>query len=367
MTDETLYMKKAMELAKKGNGHTNPNPLVGAVIVKNNTIISEGYHECFGGLHAEINAFTQAKESVEGATMYVTLEPCSHYGKTPPCALAIIEKGIKKVVVGMLDPNPLVSGKGIAMLKEHGIEVEVGILEVEIMKMNEIFIKYISTQLPFCILKTAMTLDGKIATVSGESKWISCKQSRTQVHQLRQQVGAIMVGVQTVLIDNPTLSTRLDDVKISHPLRIIVDSKGRVPVDSKVMERCSNQKTLIATTHQMSQEKRKEIEENGHQVIVCPMKEAGVDLKYLMAQLGMMGIDSVLIEGGSTLNFSALKEGIVDKVITYIAPMIIGGQTAITPIGGGGITELKESIKLKNIQVSKVGDDIRLEGYLKEV
>ncbi|MDD4047507.1 MAG: bifunctional diaminohydroxyphosphoribosylaminopyrimidine deaminase/5-amino-6-(5-phosphoribosylamino)uracil reductase RibD, partial [Clostridia bacterium] len=223
----TKYMSKAIELAQKGLGYTSPNPLVGTVIVKENRIIGEGYHQYYGGAHAEINAFNNATENVQGATLYVTLEPCSHYGKTPPCVKAIIEKKISKVVIGMMDPNPIVAGNGMKNLKEHGIEVVCGILEDKVKQLNEIYIKYITTKLPFCILKTAMTLDGKIASSIGDAKWITNEESRKYVHEIRHKVSGIMVGIGTVLADNPKLTTRLENKKGKDPIRIIVDSTAK--------------------------------------------------------------------------------------------------------------------------------------------
>lgn len=360
------FMKRALELAKKGVGYTSPNPLVGAVIVKNNKIIGEGYHEKYGQAHAEINAFKNTTENVKGATMYVTLEPCSHYGKTPPCAEAIVKKGISKVIVGMTDPNPKVSGKGISILQENGIEVVSGILEKEAKKINEIFIKYITTKKPFCILKTAMTLDGKIATYTGDSKWITGKKSRKYVHEIRHRVSGIMVGIGTVLYDNPKLTTRLEDKEEKDPIRIIVDTKGRIPLDVNVLNIESNGKTIISTTKKASKEKIEAIKKKGAEIIITPLKNGRVDLQYLMSELGNKGIDSVLLEGGETLNFSALEEGIVDKVISFMAPKIIGGTDAKTPVGGKGIKNINQAITLKDMEVSKIDEDIMIQGYIRK-
>ncbi|RKD29549.1 bifunctional diaminohydroxyphosphoribosylaminopyrimidine deaminase/5-amino-6-(5-phosphoribosylamino)uracil reductase RibD [Thermohalobacter berrensis] len=360
------YMKRAIELSKQGIGYTNPNPLVGAVILKNNRIIGEGYHEYYGGPHAEINAFSNVKEDVEGATMYVTLEPCSHYGKTPPCAKAIVEKGIKKVVIGMKDPNPLVAGKGIKILENNGIEVVAGVLEDEIKKLNEIFIKYITTNKPFCIMKTAMTLDGKIAAKTGDSKWISNEKSRRYVHKLRHRVTGIMVGIGTVLTDDPRLTTRLENQRGSNPIRIVVDSSGRIPIDAKVLNIDDDTKTIIATTKRINENKVKALEEKGAEVLITPIKNNRVDLKYLIGELGRRKIDSILLEGGSTLNYAALNEGIVDKVVSFIAPKIVGGQDAKTPVGGEGKDFIKNSFKLKDINVKRFEEDIMIEGYIRK-
>lgn len=360
------YMRMAIELAKKGTGFTSPNPLVGAVIVKNEKIIGEGYHEYYGGPHAEINAFKKATEEVKGATMYVTLEPCSHYGKTPPCAEAIVKSGISKVIIGMKDPNPMVSGNGIKLLKENGIEVISGILEEEVKKLNEIFIKYITTKRPFCILKTAMTLDGKIASYTGDSRWINNEISRAYVHEIRHKVSGIMVGIGTVLIDNPMLTTRITGKTTSDPIRIIVDTEAKIPLEANVLNLESNSKTIIATTEKAHKNKLKALEEKNAEIIITPIKDNKVDLDYLMIKLGENGIDSVLLEGGGELNYSALKVGIVDKVISFISPKIIGGRDAKTPVRGDGIEHINDAIKLEDIEISRFNEDIMIEGYIRK-
>lgn len=357
-------MERALELARMGIGHTNPNPLVGAVIVKDGRIIGEGYHEFYGGPHAEVNAFKNAVEDVKGAVMYVTLEPCSHYGKTPPCAKAIIEKGIKKVIIGLQDPNPLVAGKGIEILMENGIEVETGVLEEEGKRLNEVFFKYITTGLPFCIMKTAMTLDGKIATGTGDSKWITGEHSRRYVHMLRNRTAGIMVGIGTVLADDPMLNTRLEDGGGRDPIRIILDSSARIPLDAKVLNLDSKASTIIAATERADRDKIKALEERGAEIIITPLKDNEVDLSFLMKALGEKKIDSILIEGGSKINYAALEAGIVDKVNAFIAPKIIGGDNAKTPVGGEGRTFMKDAVNLRDIQVYRFGNDIMIEGYI---
>ncbi len=357
-------MKRAIELAQRGIGYTSPNPLVGAVIVKNGKIIGEGYHGYYGGPHAEINAFKNITEDVKDATMYVTLEPCSHFGKTPPCAEAIVKNGIHKVIIGMKDPNPIVAGRGIRILEENGIEVVCGILEDEVKKLNEIFIKYITKEIPFCILKTAMTLDGKISTATGDSKWITNEKSREYVHKLRHQVSAIMVGIGTVLTDNPRLTTRLKGDKSRNPIRVIVDTYCRIPLEVEVLKTDFDTKTIIATTEKADDTKLKVIRNKGVDIIITPLKNGRVDLDYLMKKLGERKIDSVLLEGGSTLNYSAIKEGLVDKVISFIAPKIIGGSTAKTPIGGEGIESIGKAISINNINIKRFHEDIMIEGYI---
>lgn len=363
---EIKYMKRALELAAKGIGYTNPNPLVGAVIVKDGKIIGEGYHEVYGSHHAEVNAFKNATEDVRGATMYVTLEPCSHYGKTPPCANAIVEKGIKKVVIGLEDPNPLVAGRGIQILKDNNIEVISGVMEDEGRKLNEIFLKYITTKRPFLILKTAMTLDGKIAAYTGDSKWITNELSRKYVHKLRHRISGIMVGIGTILADDPILTTRLDIGNGSDPIRIIVDTSARIPLEAKVLHVESKARTIIATTELAEENKIKILEDMGAEVIVTLLKNNRVDLNYLMKALGEKSIDSVLLEGGSELNYSAIEEGIVDKVNAFIAPKIIGGINAKTPIGGIGKTTVSEAILIENMEIHRFDNDVMLEGYVKK-
>lgn len=358
------YMKRAIELSTKGIGYVNPNPLVGAVIVKDKKIIGEGYHRFYGGHHAEIEAFNSATEDTKDATMYVTLEPCCHYGKTPPCVNAIIKNGIKKVVIGLKDPNPKVLGMGIEILRANGIEVVTGVLEDEVGKLNEIFIKYIKTNTPFCILKSAMTLDGKIAAVSGDSKWITDVKSRQYVHELRHRVSGIMVGIGTILADDPLLNTRLLNKKGSDAARIIVDSFARLPLESRVLNIESKAKTIVAVTEKASKERIEALQKKGAEIIITPQVENRVDIKFLTKMLGEMNIDSVLLEGGSELNFFALNEGIVDKVCFFIAPKIIGGREAKTPIGGSGIERLSDAINIKDIEIKRFENDIMIEGYI---
>lgn len=358
------YMSIALSLSLKGKGHVSPNPIVGALIVKDNVIIGEGYHEKYGEAHAEINAFKNAVEDVKGSTMYVTLEPCSHYGKTPPCAEEIIKKKINRVVIGTLDTNTLVSGRGVKMLKEAGIEVEVGVLEEECMKANEVFMKYIINKEPFVVMKSAMSLDGKIATATGKSKWITGEKARKKVHLLRKELTAIMVGVNTVINDNPELTCRIEGGV--NPIRIIVDSNIRIPLESKVLQTAKNIKTIIATTEKVDKHKVKLIEELGAQVIKVKSKGGRVDLKKLMKILGEEKIDSILLEGGGNLNFSALNEGIVDKVQIYIAPKIIGGEKAKGVVLGSGIQDLKDAFLIDEVTYRNIGEDILIEGYIKK-
>lgn len=366
MEDYNFYMEKALKLAKKGEGKVNPNPKVGAIVVKDNEIIGEGYHKYFGGPHAEVYALNKAGENSKGSTLYVTLEPCSHYGKTPPCAEAIVKAGISKVVIAMEDPNPLVAGRGINILKNHGIEVITGVMEEEAKKLNEVFIKYITEKEPFIVLKTASTLDGKIATKTGESKWITGEQARYRVHQIRNNLSGIMVGIGTIIKDDPLLTTRIEEGR--SPKAIIVDSKLRTPLEAKILNTVKERNIYIATTKEHNNlSKKKALEDLGVKILEFEENNEGkVPLKELMKALAKEDIDSILLEGGSTLNFSALKEGIVDKAMCFIAPKIIGGNDSKAMIGGAGIESLKDVFKLKDLTFEKIGEDILIEGYIKD-
>ncbi|MCX6306321.1 MAG: bifunctional diaminohydroxyphosphoribosylaminopyrimidine deaminase/5-amino-6-(5-phosphoribosylamino)uracil reductase RibD [Bacteroidetes bacterium] len=363
MTDDLKYMKRAISLAKRGAGWVNPNPMVGAVLVKDGKIVGEGFHDFFGGNHAEVNALQGvSSQDASGSTLYVTLEPCSHHGKTPPCANLIAEKKISRVVISMEDPNPVVNGQGSAFLKSAGIMVETGLLEPEARQMNEVFIKFIGTKQPFVLLKTAMTLDGKIATVTNASRWITGEPSRKLVHLLRQQLSAVMVGVNTVIFDDPLLNIRMKG-EWKNPLKVIADTFGRISLTAKVLTN-DPQLTIVATTGHADPRKLKQIERMGAQVMICPLKDNRVDLGFVMQSLGSMGIDSVMIEGGSTLAFSALQERVVDKVVSFIAPKILGGAGAPTAVGGTGIEKMEDAINLANLRVRKVGDDLMVEGWI---
>ena len=357
---EKAYMQRALELAEKGRGWTNPNPMVGAVIVKDGRIIGEGYHERCGQGHAEVNAFKNATEDVENAELYVTLEPCSHHGKTPPCADLIISKKIKRVVIAALDPNPLVSGRGVKKLEDAGIEVVSGLLAEESITLNEIFMKYIRKKEPFVLLKSAMTLDGKIATVSGESKWISNETSRAHGQKLRNQYMSILVGVQTVIEDDPQLTCRIEGGK--NPIRIVADSSLRIPENAKILEDQESASTILAIAKASDSEKKKRLEERGIRIIEFADEKGRVDLKKLFLQLGTEGIDSILIEGGGTLAGSVIQTGMVDRVITYIAPILVGGKNAKSPVAGEGVAELSQALKLEKLEVIPLDGDVALTG-----
>jgi diaminohydroxyphosphoribosylaminopyrimidine deaminase/5-amino-6-(5-phosphoribosylamino)uracil reductase len=358
MNPDKKYMHRAIELAKKGIGFVNPNPLVGAVIVKDDKIIGEGWHAKCGGLHAERNALASCRQSPEGSTIYVTLEPCCHFGKTPPCTDAIIENKIAKVVIGSSDPNPLVSGKGAKIMREHGIEVVTGVLKPECDSLNDIFFHYITTGKPYVIMKYAMTADGKIATVTGDSKWITSEPAREHVHQTRKRVSAIMAGIGTVLSDNPMLDCRTEDP--SNPIRIICDSRLKIPLDSKIAKTAKDIPTYIATIIK-DDKKIKQLENMGVNIIQTKEKNQRVDLNHLMEYLGSLKIDSVLQEGGAELNYSALQSEIVSKIQVYIAPKIFGGAAAKSPIGGAGVELAKQAYILLPPSVTYLGNDILLE------
>lgn len=363
MIDEQ-YMAIALSLAKKGAGFTNPNPMVGAVIVKDGKIIGEGYHKKYGGPHAEVNAFADADkrgENTKGATIYVTLEPCFHYGKTPPCVDLVLKKEVSRVVIGTLDPNPLVAGQSVTKMEKAGIEVVSGVLKEECLKLNEIFFQYVTTKKPFVLLKSALSLDGKIATVTGESQWISCEKSRREVHELRGVYASIMVGIGTVLADNPSLTCRLDGKK--SPIRIIVDSSLQTPLDANILKNQDVAKTIIATTSKADEEKKRQIEAMGVEVLVLDEKDGHVDLNQLQEAISERKIDSVLLEGGADLAFGAIKAGIVDKVRYYIAPIMLGGQQSKAALGGEGFERLSDAFFLENITTRQIGQDICVEGY----
>jgi len=357
-------MRRALELAGKAAGRTSPNPMVGAVIVKNGRVIAEGYHKKAGRPHGEIEALRKAGKRARGAQMFVNLEPCCHQGRTPPCTDAIIESGIKEVFVGMRDPNPLVAGKGIRQLKRAGIAVHSGLLKSECLRLNEVFVKYIQTGMPFVILKSALSLDGKIATSTGESQWITGPEARERVHRMRDQVDAILVGAGTVLKDNPRLTTRLKKGKGHNPARVILDVRAEIPLKARVFQHANRDRIIYVTTSQASAVRVNRLKDRGVEVQVFSWINAHISLIKLVKLLGQMEIASVLLEGGSGINASALKEGIVDKAVLFLAPMIIGGESAPGVVGGPGIKNLKQALPIKNMTVTPVGADWMVEGYL---
>lgn len=351
---EKKYMERAISLARKGRGRTNPNPMVGAVIVKDDRIIGEGYHMEYGGLHAERNAIASLTESAEGATIYVTLEPCCHYGKTPPCTEAIIENKIAEVVIGSRDPNPLVAGKGVKQLEEAGIRVVCDFMKDECDSINNVFFHYITKRTPYLVMKYAMTADGKISTKTGESKWITGEESRNLVQLMRHRYMGIMVGIGTVLADDPMLNVRIPGLK--SPVRIICDSHLRIPAESRIVQTAGQVPTVVACAK--AGERKEELEKAGITVIECPGPDGRIDLAALMKILGETGIDSILLEGGGTLNYSALEAGIVNEVQCFIAPKIFGGEDAKTPVGGTGVELPSECFSLKYENTTVIGEDI---------
>lgn len=404
------YMRQVLELARQGEGHVSPNPMVGCVVVKDGNIIATGYHEQYGGYHAERNALLSCKEDTEGAELYVNLEPCCHYGKTPPCTEIIIEKKIRKVYVGCLDSNPKVAGKGIKILQEHGISVETGLLEQECRALNEVFFHYMEQRLPFAAMKYAMTLDGKIACETGDSKWVTGEEARAYVHRLRSRYRGIMAGIGTVLADDPLLNCRMEGGR--DPIRIICDSKLRIPLGSQIVKTSRQNETIVAwnpkeaerfRSQQRSsspdlaeplEEKAKKLAQQGVILLEIPTQakqgsspqkgmpqnlqckdmpncqlsiqnpQAQLDLPELFRQLAGRGIDSILLEGGGTLNASLLQEGLVQRVYAFIAPKLVAGAAAKSPVEGSGIPRMEDAIRLTDVELDRFGEDICVTGRI---
>lgn len=354
------YMKLALQLAKSTSGQTSPNPMVGSVVVKNGEIVGVGAHLKPGEAHAEVHALKMAGEKAKDATIYVTLEPCSHHGKTPPCADLIIEKGLKKVVIASVDPNPQVAGRGIQKLRNAGIEVEVGLLKDEADALNKFFFHYMNTKLPYVTLKTATTLDGKIATVTGKSKWITSEEARIDVHHYRHEHDAILVGVGTVLADNPSLTTRLKEGGLN-PIRVILDSKLRTPIDANVVMD-KEAPTWIFTTDEADDAKKQKLLDLG--VRIFSLKR--LQIKEILKVLGEEKIMSLFVEGGATVNGSFLKEKAVNQLITYFAPKLVGGQMAPTSFAGEGFHELHDALSLRIVSIEKIGPDVKIISEVKE-
>lgn len=362
------YMKEAISLAERGRGFTSPNPMVGAVVVKANQIVGRGWHRAAGGHHAEVEAINDAGDSAAGADIYVTLEPCNHYGKTPPCTKKIIDSGIRRVVVAAPDPNPFVSGGGIQYLQEHGIKVEVGVCKDEAETLIEDFIWYVQhDKIPFVVLKCAATLDGRLATSTGDSRWITGEKSRKFVHELRHAYDAILVGSGTLHKDNPSLTCRIEGFNgtTRDPRRIILDSSLSIDPGAKVLTQRSNADTIIATSPNADPEKRATLENMGVTVLTVPEKGDALDLNNLLGQLGKMGIMTLLIEGGATVIASALASSVVNKVLFFIAPKILGGDDGVPVCRGRSPLFMKDALQLKNVDMRRFDDDILIQGYLK--
>lgn len=361
MSEEEKWMRMALSLAKKGEGKVSPNPMVGAVIVKNGKLVGKGYHRYFGGPHAEIEAIRDAKNGVKGATLFVSLEPCCHFGKTPPCTQAIIEAGVKKVVVATLDPNPVNNGKGMQRLREAGIETKVGVCEEEAVKINEVFFKFIKQKIPYVIVKAAASLDGKIATFKGDSKWITGEKSRILGKKLRNKVDAILVGINTVIKDDPELLPLSPKKRF---FRIILDSRLKVPLGAKILKNQSHYPTLIFTTSGADPEKIKNLEDKGIRVKIIQEDENGrVSLKKVLKELGKKDVASLLVEGGGEVIGSFIREKLVDKLFLFLSPRIIGGKTAPTWVEGEGFDSLSATPRVKVARLTKTEEDILLEGY----
>ncbi len=412
-SDEDIrFMEMALELAARGRGHVGPNPMVGAVIVRDGRVLAGGWHHVCGSLHAERDALSRCNEDPAGATMYVTLEPCCHYGKQPPCTDAIIGAGIARVVMAMEDPNPLVAGHGAAILRDHGIEVVSGVLEAEARHLNRIFIKYIVTRKPWVVLKSAMTLDGRIAARTGDSKWVSGEESRRFVHELRGRYMGIAAGIGTAMADDPMLNCRLEGLR--QPVRIIVDSRASLPLDSALVRTAADYRTVVAHTAAAPQERLEALRSHGIELLECPSdvsdnagsawrtgysaacagtssgtaasrdmsvasgqslfsgeavdadRSAKVDLSAMLDRIGAMGIDSLLVEGGSELNWSMVAEGLVDEYYIFVAPKIVGGRDAKGAVGGEGFARMAEAVPVKVESVTPCGADWLVHGFSRE-
>ena len=363
MTQEEIdvkYMRHALELAKKGEGRTAPNPMVGCVVVKDGEIIGEGFHEEYGKYHAERNALNSLTKSAQGADLYVTLEPCCHYGKTPPCTEAIIEHKIGRVIIACVDENPLVGGQGIKILKKHGIRVTVGVLKEEAEKLNEVFFHYIDTKRPFIAMKYAMTLDGKIATVSKDSKWITSKESREYVQVLRNRYKSILVGINTVLEDDPMLNCRMEGG--INPIRIILDSQLRLPLNCNIVKTANEIKTIVVFKN-AKEEKKEQLISFGIDLI--EMKD-GIDLSKLLDILGEWKIDSILVEGGGKVHGSFLQKKLVNRVYAFVAPKLIGGADALSPVEGDGMNKMADAVNLKDTECITINEDILITGRVEK-
>lgn len=364
---DTQFMKMALELALKGQGFTSPNPMVGAVVVKEGRVVGRGYHQALGEAHAEVNAIDDAGPAAESATLYVTLEPCNHSGRTPPCTQKIVNAGIGRVVVAMKDPNPDVRGGGVEFLRSRGIDVDVGTCEREARRLNEAFVKYVETKRPFAILKCAATLDGRIATRTGDSKWVTGEASRAHVHRIRHAADAIMVGVGTVIKDDPSLTARIpgdDGKRPVDPTRVILDTRLRIPESAKLLRLESDSDTIVVTGPSAPDDKKARIERKGVRVMQADVKDDRIDLDRLMDRLGALGLTSLLIEGGGRVIAAALKAGIVDKIIFFYAPRILGGDDGVPICRGPGPALMNESIPVDDLEVRRFGDDVMIEGYV---
>jgi len=359
-------MARALELAARARGRTSPNPLVGAVLINGDAVVGEGFHARAGEAHAEAIALAQAGDAARGADLYVNLEPCSHHGRTPPCADAIIQAGVARVFTAMRDPNPKVDGRGIARLQAAGVQVQVGLLAREAVRLNEIYCTNMTAGLPHVTLKIGMSLDGKTATRTGEARWITGEASRTRVHEMRDSVDAVLVGIGTILADDPDLTTRLPGADCRHPDRVVIDSHLRIPSRAKVLSHRNRGRTILIAGPHAAEPRVRELRALGAEVVVVDGGERRVDLRVVLERLFGLGIMSVLIEGGSEIAASSLEAGIVDKLVFFIAPLLIGGREAPPVIGGRGVGPLEQAPRLRDVRWEAVGEDIMVEGYLRE-
>ncbi len=364
MSDHTTYMGRALDLARRAEGYTSPNPMVGAVVVRNGSIVGEGYHHHAGAPHAEVNALREAGDATHGATLYVTLEPCNHHGRTPPCTDAILQAGITHVVYAVPDPHPAASG-GAQRLAAAGVTITSHVCHAEATYLNRAFFHHVQTQRPYVIAKYAMSLDGKIATSTGHSQWITGEPARQRVHQLRHAVDAVLVGAGTATADNPRLTVRMGQVVPRHPLRVVLDSGGRVPLHSTLFAPHMPGKTLVVTTAAMPPAHRAQLDRQRCAVLCAPADDHGrVDLHYLLAALGERQVQSLLVEGGGTVLGALFDAGLINECWAFVAPILIGGSTAPVPIGGAGIAHMHEAPRLTNVAIEHVGSDILIRGLI---
>ena len=362
--DDSHFMNMALDLAAKGQGYTSPNPMVGAVVVNDGQVVGRGYHKIAGGSHAEVYALDAAGEFAKGATLYVTLEPCNHTGRTPPCTHKILSCGVARVVSAMKDPNQNVTGGGVEFLEQNGVKVITGVCESESQKLNEAFVKYARTGRPFVVEKCAATLDGRIATRTGDSKWVTGEKARRFVHQLRHRTDAIMVGINTIRHDNPSLTTRLPDSQGSDPVRVILDTHLSISPDAQVLRQTSAKPTILVAGSPVAEDKKQAFEKLGARVLEVTLRNDLIDMNALMAQLGAMELTSLLIEGGSRVLASAFNQAVVDKVFFFYAPKILGGDDGIPICSGPGAEQMAECIRINGIAVHQFGDDVLIEGYV---
>ncbi len=359
--DDALWMRRALRLAARGRGHVSPNPLVGAVVVKRGRVVGEGYHQQVGGPHAEVHALRDAGGKARGATVYVTLEPCCHHGRTPPCTEALIAAGVARVVAAVGDPDPRVNGRGVKALRKAGIEVEVGVLEREARRLNEAYFKRVTTGLPFVSLKAAMSLDGKIATATGESKWITGEKARAFGHRLRAEHDAVLTGIETVLADDPELTVRL--ARGRNPLRVVADSRARTPATARIIH-ADDRPAIIAVTDRAPASRTRALAAAGAEVWTLPAHEGRVDLEALLRRLAEHGVQSVLLEAGGTLAAAALAANLVDRLYLFVASCLVGGAHARTPVEGPGAPRLDECWRVQNLRTRRVGEDVLIMGDL---